>query len=141
MIKIDKKLSERISKEDFFDYLDKLKDRSDMFRKVYESTGKSLDLINFEDYICEPLRIIEKAFFSKIEYDMISWFLYEYDEGKMKIYDKDTNEVLAEITDNEALWDYLNDDKNKCWEEVDISNDELMDIDDFEEIVCKLIYD
>lgn len=141
MVKIDKKLSERISKEDFFDYLDKLKDRSDMVCKVYETTGKSLDLINFEDYICKPLRIIEKAFFSKIEYDTICWFLYEYNEGKMKIYYKDTNEVLAEITDNESLWDYLNDDKNKCWKEVDISNDELMNIDDFDEIVSKLISD
>lgn len=111
------KLEKRISKEDFFEYLDKSKERSDMIFNVYKSTGKSLDLINFEDYITEPYRILVKHFFSNVELDYISWYLYEYEEGKMKIYDNDG--LIADIIDNEALWNFLNRDDMKCWESIE----------------------
>lgn len=129
------KLSERIDKLDFFNYLDKLKERADMCLKIYQASGKSLDVINFEDYICEPLRIIERAFFSKIEYDMIGWYLYEYDKDRMKIYHKETGEVLADITDNEELWNYLNDDEYKCWEEYQENDDEKMSLKNLTEMI------
>lgn len=110
------KLEKRISKEDFFEYLDKSKERSDMLFNVYKSTGKSLDLINFESYITEPYRILEKHFFSNVELDYIFWYLYEYEEGKMKIYDN--GGLIADIIDNEALWDFLNRDDMECWKIV-----------------------
>ena len=117
MVKIDKKLSERISKEDFFDYLNKTRERDKVIETVYQCSDRNLDLINFQDWITKPLRVIERNFFSIAEKDLISWYLYEYKEENMKIYKAGPNkeEVIAEILTDDDLWEYLNRDDMECW--------------------------
>lgn len=117
---IKEKLSERISKKDFFDYLDKSRKVDKMIETIYQCSDGNLDLINFNDFLTKPLRIIERNFFSYIEKDLISWYLWEYKEGDMKIYKAGTNkeEVIAEILTDEDLWEYLNKDDMECWKIV-----------------------
>lgn len=115
MIKIDKKLSERISKEDFFDYLDKSRKVDKMIDAIYQASNGEIDLINFNDTLSKPFRVIERNFFSPTELDMISWYLWEYDEKMMKIYSSDDRHVIAEILTDEDLWEYLNRDDMECW--------------------------
>lgn len=117
---IKEKLSERISKKDFFDYLDKSRKVDKMIETIYQCSDGNLDLINFNDFLTKPLRIIERNFFSYIEKDLISWYLWEYKEGDMKIYKAGTNkeEVIAEILTDDDLWEYLNRDDMECWKIV-----------------------
>ena len=75
MIKIDKKLSERISKEDFFDYFDKSRKVDKMIDAIYQTSNGEIDLINFNDTLSKPFRVIERNFFSPTELDMISWYM------------------------------------------------------------------
>lgn len=112
---IKEKLSEKISKEDFFDYLNKSREIDKMIGTIYQSSKGNLDLINFNDYLTKPLRIIERNFFSYIEKEMISWYLWEYKEGDMKIYKPNTNEIIAELKNDDDLWEYLNRDDMECW--------------------------
>lgn len=120
----DKKLSERISKEDFFDYLDKSRKVDKMIEAIYQATNGEIDLINFNDTLTKPFRIIERNFFSNVELDMISWYLWEYDEKMMKIYSNDDRHVIAEILTDEDLWEYLNRDDIECWKIYYPSTDE-----------------
>lgn len=120
----DKKLSERISKEDFFDYLDKSRKIDKMIEAIYQATNGDIDLINFNDTLTKPFRIIERNFFSNVELDMISWYLWEYDEKMMKIYSNDDRHVIAEILTDEDLWEYLNRDDMECWKIYYPSTDE-----------------
>ena len=132
----DKKLSERISKEDFFDYLDKSRKVDKMIEAIYQATNGEIDLINFNDTLTKPFRIIERNFFSNVELDMISWYLWEYDEKMMKIYSNDDRHVIAEILTDEDLWEYLNRDDIECWKIYYPSTDEeKMDKKSFNEIM------
>ena len=132
----DKKLSERISKEDFFDYLDKSRKVDKMIEAIYQATDGDIDLINFNDTLTKPFRIIERNFFSNVELDMISWYLWEYDEKMMKIYSNDDRHVIAEILTDEDLWEYLNRDDMECWKIYYPSTDEeKMDSKSFDEIM------
>ena len=115
---IKEKLSERISKKDFFDYLDKSRKVDKMIETIYQCSDGNFDLINFNDFLTKPLRIIERNFFSYIEKDLISWYLWEYKEGDMKIYRSDDREVIAELKTDEDLWEYLNRDDMECWKIV-----------------------
>ena len=117
---IKEKLSERISKEDFFKYLDEYRKIDKMIETIYQCSDGNLDLINFNDFLTKPLRIIERNFFSIAEKDLISWYLYEYKEENMKIYKAGTNkeEVIAEILTDDDLWEYLNRDDMECWKIV-----------------------
>lgn len=112
---IKEKLSERISKEDFFDYLDESRKVDKMIDAIYQCSDRNLDLINFNDILTKPFRIIERNFFSNVELDIISWYLWEYDEKRMKIYSSDDKSVIAEILTDEDLWEYLNRDDMECW--------------------------
>ena len=112
---IKEKLSERISKEDFFDYLDKSRKIDKMIEAIYQATNGEIDLINFNDTLSKPFRIIERNFFSPTELDIISWYLWEYNEKMMKIYSSDDRHVIAEILTDEDLWEYLNRDDAECW--------------------------
>ena len=132
----DKKLNERISKEDFFKYLDLSRKVSKCIDSIYDASDKELDLINFNDFLTKPLRIIERNFFSNVELDMISWYLWEYDEKLMKIYSNDDRSVIAEILTDEDLWEYLNRDDMECWKIYYPSADEeKMDKKSFDEIM------
>lgn len=111
---IKEKLSERISKEDFFDYLDESRKVDKMIDAIYQCSDRNLDLINFNDILTKPFRIIERNFFSNVELDIISWYLWEYDEKRMKIYSSDDKSVIAEILTDEDLWEYLNRDDMEC---------------------------
>lgn len=115
---IKEKLSERISKEEFFKYLDEYRKIDKMIETIYQCSNGNLDLINFNDFLTKPLRIIERNFFSYIEKDLISWYLWEYKEGGMKIYRSDNREVIAELKTDEDLWEYLNRDDMECWKIV-----------------------
>ena len=134
MIKIDKKLSERISKEDFFDYLNKSRKIDKMIETIYQCSDRNLDLINFNDLLTKPFRIIERNFFSPTELDMISWYLWEYDEKMMKIYSNDDNHVIAEILTDEDLWEYLNRDNAECWRILYPNQESDMNLKTFAEI-------
>ena len=56
----------------------------------------------------KAINLLEKIFFTDIERDYIYWFLYEYNEDMMKIYDANTHEVIADIKTVNDLWEYLN---------------------------------
>lgn len=101
-------LKDKISKEKFFEYLKGLKENSSMVSDVYKASKRNIDLINYEDEITRPYRIIEKLFFTYEELDCISWYVYEYSEGNMKIWDAVTKEEIANLETDEDLWNYLN---------------------------------
>ena len=134
MIKIDKKLSERISKEDFFDYLDKSRKVDKMIDAIYQASNGEIDLINFNDTLSKPFRVIERNFFSPTEMDMISWYLWEYDEKMMKIYSSNDESVIAEILTDEDLWEYLNRDDMECWRILYPNKESEMNLKTFGEI-------
>lgn len=135
MIKIDKKLSERISKEDFFDYLDKSRKVDKMIDAIYQASNGEIDLINFNDTLSKPFRVIERNFFSPTELDMISWYLWEYDEKMMKIYSSDDRHVIAEILTDEDLWEYLNRDDMECWRILYPNQESEMNLKNLEEAI------
>ena len=99
-------LKNKISKEDFFKYMELLRRNRDYIDSVYNCTNRQLDLINLNDSMCEPYQIIVKAFFTPEELDIIGWYMWEYNEGHMKIYDND--EIIADLKTDEDLWEYLN---------------------------------
>lgn len=99
-------LKDKISKELFFKYLNGLRHNSKMINQIYEATFRALDLINLEEELSKPYHIIEKCFFTESELDYIYWYLFERVEKK--IYDAKTHEVIADLVDDEALWEYLN---------------------------------
>lgn len=101
-------LKDKISKDDFFNYLKLLRKNASVVNAVYETSNKSIDLINFESDMCEPYMIIVKAFFTESELDIINWYLYEFLENDMKIWDSESGEEIANLVDDEALWEYLN---------------------------------
>ena len=103
------KLKDKMSFEEFSNYLDLLKDRDIFLDNIYKKSIGNLDLINFNDFLLKPYYIIERCFFSDIELDYIKWYLYE--DVDKKIYDINSN-VIADIKDNEALWNYLNQDND-----------------------------
>lgn len=135
MIKIDKKLSERISKEDFFDYLDKSRKVDKMIDAIYQASNGEIDLINFNDTLSKPFRVIERNFFSPTELDMISWYLWEYNEKMMKIYSSDDRHVIAEILTDEDLWEYLNRDDAECWRILYPNQESEMNLKNLEEAI------
>ena len=103
-------LKDKISKEDFVKYIKESQEVSKLVHKVYEASGRTIDIINLEDELNKPFRIIERNFFTKVELDYISWFLYEYKSGHMKIYKAGTDKevVLAELNTIDDLWNWLN---------------------------------
>ena len=68
------------------------------------------NLHELEDELNKPFRIIERNFFTKVELDYISWFLYEYKSGHMKIYKAGTDKevILADLETIDDLWNWLN---------------------------------
>ena len=108
-------LKDKISKEDFVKYIKQSQEVSQLVHKVYEASGKTIDIINLEEELTRPFRIIEKNFFTKVELDYIGWFLYEYKEGCMKIWKAGTNKevLLAELNTVDDLWDWLNKEESK----------------------------
>ena len=99
-------LKDKISKELFFEYLNGLRNNEKLISGVYEATHRALDLINLEDELTRPYHIIEKCFFTETELDYIYWYLFE--KVEKKIYNSETHEVIADLIDDEALWEYLN---------------------------------
>lgn len=108
-------LKDKISKEDFVKYIKESQEVSSLVHNVYEASGRTIDIINLEEELTKPFRIIEKNFFDKVELEYISWFLYEYKSGGMKIYKADTNKevVLADLETVDDLWDWLNKEESK----------------------------
>ena len=90
-------LKDKISKEDFVKYIKESQEVSKLVHKVYEASGRTIDIINLEDELNKPFRIIERNFFTKVELDYISWFLYEYKSGHMKIYKEDNYMIILLI--------------------------------------------
>ena len=103
-------LKDKISKEDFVKYIKESQEVSKLVHKVYEASGRTIDIINLEDELTKPFRIIERNFFTKVELDYISWFLYEYKSGHMKIYKAGTDKevILADLETIDDLWNWLN---------------------------------
>ena len=103
-------LKDKSSKEDFVKYIKESQEVSKLVHKVYEASGRTIDIINLEDELNKPFRIIERNFFTKVELDYISWFLYEYKSGHMKIYKAGTDKevILADLETIDDLWNWLN---------------------------------
>lgn len=104
-------LKDKISKEDFFKFIDGLKRNIEEDYLLYTLTDGSLTLTNFVERVTEPYYIILQNFFTEVELDYIMWYLCEYDEDSMGVYETDENgnEVeIANIVNNESLWEYLN---------------------------------
>ena len=108
-------LKDKISKEDFVKYIKESQEVSKLVHKVYEASGRTIDIINLEDELTKPFRIIERNFFTKVELDYISWFLYEYKSGHMKIYKAGTDKevILADLETVDDLWNWLNEEESK----------------------------
>lgn len=99
-------LKDKISKEQFFEYLNGLRDRSNYIDDVYASSRRFINILELNDFLIRPYMILEKLFFSAEENDIIGWYLWENVEKK--IYDLESKEVIVELNDDEALWEYLN---------------------------------
>lgn len=101
-----KALMKRISKEGFIEYIKKKRDIDDLCLNVYTASNNTIDLANYIDLMNKPLEIIEKFFFSPIELDYITWYLYE--NVDKKIYNSQDKSLIAELKTDDDLWDYLN---------------------------------
>lgn len=103
-------LKDKISKDDFVEYIKRSQEVGKFVHQVYEASNRTIDIISLEDELTKPFRILEKNFFDKIELEYISWFLYEYKEGCMKIWKAGTDKeiVLAELNTADDLWEWLN---------------------------------
>lgn len=101
-----KALENRISRNSFIDYIQACRNNQELCLKTLESTNGLIDLINYDEYINKPLHILEKALFTDIELDYISWYLYE--DVEKTIFDSKTHEIIFEIKTDGDLWDYLN---------------------------------
>jgi hypothetical protein len=99
-------LEDRITKDQFLDYLDTYKKNDDLINKLYRTSDGLIDFTNLNDALSKPLRKLEKIIFTPYELDIISWYLYE--DVSKKIYDSKTNEIIAILDSDEALWNYLN---------------------------------
>lgn len=108
-------LKDKISKDDFVKYIEQSQEVIKLVHKVYEASGRTIDIINLEDELNKPFRIIERNFFTKVELDYISWFLYEYKSGHMKIYKEGTDKevILADLETVDDLWNWLNEEESK----------------------------
>lgn len=132
---IKEKLSERIPKEDFFDYLDKSRKVDKLISAIYDASNGEIDLINFNDTLTKPFRVIERNFFSATELDIISWYLWEYKKEDMKIYSSNDESIIAEILTDEDLWEYLNRDDIECWRILYPNQESEMNLKTFAEII------
>lgn len=102
------KLKDKISKNDFFNFINMLNNNYDMTNDIYAASNRTIDLINYDDEINKPYMFIVERFFSEIEWDCITWYVYEYRKGDMKIYDSKNGKVIADLETDEDLWNYLN---------------------------------
>ncbi len=98
-------LKDKMNKEQFLEYLKLLRDRSNFIDDVYNSSRRYIDIIELNDFLTRPYTFIEKLFFSEEEYDIIGWYLWENVDHK--IYNSN-NEVIADLCNDEAVWEYLN---------------------------------
>lgn len=101
-------LNTKMNKDQFINYIQKIKEKDKLVSKVYKASNGLIDITNLEDALNEPFHYLESIFFTDIERDIISWYLYEYNKDRMKIWDSKTGEEIANIIDIEALWEYLN---------------------------------
>ena len=97
-------LKDKMSKEQFFEYLKLLRDRSDFIDDVYNSSRRYINIVELNDFLIRPYIFIEKLFFSEEEYDIIGWYLWENVDHKIYFND----EIIADLCDDESLWNYLN---------------------------------
>lgn len=102
------KLKDRISKEQFMEYISKIQRNKKMCSDIYETSDELIDVYELVDRFVQPYKLLEKIVFNDIEREFIDWFIYEYNQDMMKIYNTNTNEVIADIQTEEDLWEYLN---------------------------------
>ena len=57
-------LKNKISKEDFFKYIELLRRNTRYIESVYNCTNHQLYLINLDDTLCEPYQINDNTFFT-----------------------------------------------------------------------------
>ena len=103
-----------ISKEEFVEIIDRLKDTQDTVDKVNDLFNNTIDS-RISDYlnasslmICHEdivVKLLEKIFNNK---ENLSWWLYERNYGRdFKIGDLEDNGIKVDLTTPEKLYDYL----------------------------------
>ena len=104
-----------LSKKDFCEALRILQTTEEEERKILSLLSPSPEWI-FSKWINRYYELLIKAcgyeeIDEKILADLLGWFCYETDFGKKeeynKIYDADSEEIIATIDSPEALYDYL----------------------------------
>ena len=94
-----------MTKEEFDKIIYKIQDLDKKYDLAFES---GVDLMSFID---GHSFVVEKLFNSICgleKTDILYWYLYEYREGNMKIYDQKTSEVLYDFDKEGDLWKYIN---------------------------------
>lgn len=97
-----------ISKEIFLEVINNIKleeQRLDRISSVLENDCIDGWAVFKPSYSAQNVHVLLKAIFGEEGYELISWWLYE-DVEKL-IYKADTNEIIADLTKPEDLYDYI----------------------------------
>ena len=120
-----------ISKNEFVEILERLKEANDLQNKVNELFRDARD--NVENDFCNGaslmishesivIQLLEDMFNDRFEYPNISWWIYETDYGRNKemnkIYNSDGKTIYKSLDSAEDLYDYL----IECMEEKNAKN-------------------
>jgi hypothetical protein len=99
-------ISDKMSKEEFLEFLEEIRYADKIVDDVYNATGGSLDLLNLTDDLIKPYRKCFSKLFGENDSDMITWYLYE--DVEKNIYEAGTHKIIDVLDTDEKLWDYLN---------------------------------
>jgi glutamine cyclotransferase len=95
-----------MKKEQFSNIIKELKNAD---QKCSGAFNIGIDTINFTDNYHSVIQELLRSIFGLEKTETLYWYLYEYQEGKMKIYDNKTSEVLYDFDKEGDLWKYMND--------------------------------
>ena len=95
-----------MTKEHFYKIIDNIRYCDDKCNRAFQA---GVDLINFTGGYHSIIDGLLTSIFDKEKVGILYWYLYEYKEGEMKIYDQKTSEVLYDFDKEGDLWKYMND--------------------------------
>jgi len=95
-----------MTKEQFDEIIYKIQDLDKKYNLAFES---GVDLMSFMDGHSFVVEELFNSIFGLEKTAILYWYLYEYREGQMKIYDHKTSKVLYDFDKEGDLWKYMND--------------------------------
>ena len=94
-----------MTKQKFLEIVEKLKAH---YLQEGQAYAIGIDLINFSAPLNSVISDLLIDKFGPGKVDVLSWYLYEYRYGKMKITHSKTKEVLYDLDKEGDLWKYMN---------------------------------